>query len=880
MEARVKTVREILYSGDQYLIPFFQRFYSWKPQQWERLRSDLSALLECENDSQHFMGPLVCTPTKHVPTQVPAYQLIDGQQRLTTLTVALAALRDVAKDRGEKELANKISRNFLLNEDEEDLQRFKVLPRLGDREALIAIVNGTGEIDFPESRVDEAWKWFRGVFSRWTLKDHKTTLPKIFNALTNRLSLVVITIDGENPYEIFESLNSTGLPLEESDLIRNYLFMQVPLTGQDKFHKDHWQAFEGMFDKTATDTAVAATGFYRDYLMRNGEYSRAGSTFVEFKEQSRSSGLKPDEQVVELKQFAKYELMIQRPTSIESAELSRALSAIKQLEVTTSHCLIMHLLHRHDRKELDTPNLIGCLDDLASFVMRRSICGEATRSYGRWFPEAIRAIKDDAREDLKQYWLRRGWPDDATFLASLIEFAVYRRESLKCRLILESLERAHKHKEPVVLSTMTVEHVMPQSIGDDSRGKAWQEMLGNDWRKVHDKWLHTLGNLTLSGYNSEMSNNAYPLKRQALVDGNLRLNKYFKDIATWDEAAIKSRASMLAADVANLWPRPPGEYVPGGKIEPKANAGRERRLAFWTEFAALLKSKQVGLQPVDVTGANTLYYPSPVNNVALWTFFNRKQRQMQVGITFRRKWGRKCFDMLCEEKAIIEESFVEPLQWIQGNSPYVFAVLPDASLKDRQDWHGQQEWLATNLQVFAKVILPKLQRLDLALPGPSVNGGTRERHVAFWTAFREFMAESNSSLNVTKPLPQCWNNISIGFSSIKLVAIASTWDSETNSSESNEIRAELVLEGKQAKARFAKLQKLRLQIEAELGESPTWYDQSAVSSKIYFRESAKLLDNSLWPESFAWLKSKLELLHKVMVPHLRALREEEANSAG
>lgn len=878
MDARAKTVREILYSGNQYLIPFFQRFYSWKPQQWERLRSDLSALLESNDDSQHFMGPLVCTPTKHVPTQVPAYQLIDGQQRLTTLTVALAALRDVAKDRGEKELANKISRNFLLNEDEEDLQRYKVLPRLGDREALIAIINGASEIDFPESRVDEAWKWFRGVFSRWTLKDHKTILPKIFNALTNRLSLVVITIDGENPYEIFESLNSTGLPLEESDLIRNYLFMQVPLTGQDKFHKGHWQTFEGMFDKTAADPAVAATGFYRDYLMRNGAYSRAGSTFVEFKEQNRISELKPEEQVAELKRFAKYELMLQRPAGLAPEELSRALSAIQQLEVTTAHCLILNLLHRHDQGHVDTAILIGCLDDLASFVIRRSICGETTRGYARWFPEAIRAIKDDPRGDLRQYWLRRGWPDDATFQASLLEFAIYRRESLKCRLILESLEHAHKHKEPVALGTLTVEHVMPQSIGNDSRGKAWQEMLGENWRKVHEKWLHTLGNLTLSGYNSEMSNNTYIVKQPALADGNIRLNKYFKDVTPWDEASIKSRGIKLAVEVTKLWPRPAGEYVPGGTTEPKSNIGRERRLAFWTEFAALLKAKQVDIQPSDITGANTLYYPSPVNNVELWTFFNRKQREMQVGLSFRRKRGRMHFDHLQDDKEVIGEEFGQTLQWIPGTSPMIYAALPDASLKDRQDWLGQQEWIADRLKSSLDVLFPRLQQFESQLPAKPDTTDTQKRQVEYWAAFREFMLVKGSVLKVTKPLPQCWNTITIGLGTTKLYAIASSSDSETGSFENNEVRAELVLEGKKAKARFAKLSEIREVIDAEFDEPPVWYDQSQVSSKIFFRQSANLLDKAQWPSSFTWLKTKLELLQTVMVPRVQALKQLEVDT--
>jgi hypothetical protein len=142
MDARVKTVREILHSGDQYLIPFIQRFYSWDQMHWKRLLDDLTSLVDSSTEGMHFLGPLVCTPAQHVPREVTAYQLIDGQQRLTTLTLVLISLRDLCREDNLTDLAEEIHEDFLVHKRRSDLQHYKIVPRVGDREALVAILHG------------------------------------------------------------------------------------------------------------------------------------------------------------------------------------------------------------------------------------------------------------------------------------------------------------------------------------------------------------------------------------------------------------------------------------------------------------------------------------------------------------------------------------------------------------------------------------------------------------------------------------------------------------------------------------------------------------------------------------------------------------------
>ena len=200
--------------------------------------------------------------------------------------------------------------------------------------------------------------------------------------------------------------------------------------------------------------------------------------------------------------------------------------------------------------------IVQCLADLSSFVMRRSIVGESTRPYGRWFPEAVRAIKADTVGDLREYWQTRGWPNDQQLTSKLVEFQAYRRERRKCQLILDRLEESYAHKERVDRATLSIEHVLPQTIGDDKSGRQWQDTLGPQWFELHQQWVHTLGNLTLTGYNPDMSNRPFGEKKPALVNSNLVLNSYFETVDNWTVDEIRHRGKTLAIEVAALWPNP------------------------------------------------------------------------------------------------------------------------------------------------------------------------------------------------------------------------------------------------------------------------------------------------------------------------------------
>jgi len=566
MEAHVKSVREILHSGDQFLVPLFQRQYSWTKKEWHNLYKDVVSLIDGGEDAKHFLGPLVCMPFHPVPGEVTPYLIIDGQQRLTTLTLALAALRDIARLNSLNDFADEIHEDYLVHHRRQGLQRLKVVPQFKDCHDYELAIEGQAPGVVEGTGIIGCHSFFKRAWKIPVADTGEPMAQRIRVALTARLSLVAITIDGENPYEIFESLNGKGLPLEEADLIRNFLFMQIPSAEQSRFDDSHWKPFDDLFEAAKlADKRLKSlqTEFYRNYLMRNGRYCRKKTAYVEFKRQYSERALTAIPQVSELQRFAAFELWLRRPELCERDYLRDRLTDIQRIEVTTSHPLLLNLLDRHDRSYLSRDELDECLRDLCSFVIRRTICGEQNRGYGTWFAEAIQTMGAHPSVDLRRYWIEKGWPDDATFIARLTEFPIYLGENKKCRLFLERLERADGHKEAVGLSKLTIEHVLPQTVENDDAGRNWQAMLGPDRAREHEKWVHTLGNLTLTGYNPELGNNTFVAKQAMFARSNVSLNGCFAGSIRWGGAEIKQRGVNLGKLIAGIWPRPDGTpYVP------------------------------------------------------------------------------------------------------------------------------------------------------------------------------------------------------------------------------------------------------------------------------------------------------------------------------
>ncbi len=714
MEAHAKTIRQILESGSQFLIPFFQRSYSWRKPNWKRLWTDIVSLNEDGHRGQHFLGPLVCTIEKAIPGSPSMYLLIDGQQRLTTLSILLAALRDAATQANDKKLAAKIHESYLVHRHEEGLQHYKILPRIGDREVLIAIVDQNIKKDHEQSPLVTAYRYFRRMLDEHCGVDEVATkLSRLFAIVADQLALVVITIDGENPFEIFESLNSTGLPLEESDLIRNFLFMQVPLAKQETFNNQYWKEFEAIFP--GAESGKLATAFYRHFLMRNGDYSKAKSTFVDFKALCSASPMSPELRVKELTKFAEFDRILRDPDLCDEKPIRKALHDITRLDVTTAYPLILNLFARHTAGTLPEPEFVGCLTDLASFVLRRSICGESTRAYGRWFVEAIKSIESSPRVDLQQYWFKRGWPDDAAVGKNLQSFPFYRREPKKLRLILEAIELAKGHKEKVVFDNLQVEHVMPQSIGNSTDGTSWKTMLGESWKEVHESLLHTVGNLTLTAYNPELSNKAYPAKQTEFAKSHLEMNKHFESAPMWAKDAIEKRTALLAKDLMTIWPRPIGgpEYVASPEVPMDTESlihdfGMALSKVLSTEFPQGEFAPKKCSSWMRVKGPRRGFW---------YTFYlDPDERTLAAGIHVtgqrRDEYLALLWDSITwEEQESLEALLGATCSWGLDYHEMSY-YLDEVDLADRDKWPAQHQWILKCFAAFDDCLSAKIKDLS------------------------------------------------------------------------------------------------------------------------------------------------------------------------
>ena len=722
---------------------------------------DIWAMLENGAKPVHFLGPLVCTLPPRLPGNSSAFQLIDGQQRVTTLTILLAAIRDVARSRSLNDFAEEVTENYLLFKRKQGSERYKVLPRLGDREVLMAMIEGHDMTPFATSRVFEAWKYFHRHVQHFSRKDTQKQLTRLLEVITTRLNLVAVLIDGENPYEIFESLNSTGLPLKESDLIRNFVFMELPLARQQEFNDQHWKAFEEMFDSTDTEAAIEMTPFYRDYLMRTGKYSKEDATFVDFKNAHENDVRQPEALVTELKRFAKLDLMLRRPDSVRDARLRDVLRQVAGMEITTAYPLLLNLLDRNDRGQLSMEELCGCLEDLVSFVLRRSLCGETTRTYGKWFVEVITMIREQPRRDLQAYWLSRRWPDDAAVLARLPSFELYRRESTKTRVILEALEKNFGHRERVDLSSLTIEHVMPQTITNNKNGKAWKEMLGADWEKTHETLLHTLGNLTLTGYNTELSNSPFETKQVELANSHLDLNAYFAGLTKWDAVSINQRAADLAARVVSLWPRPATEtaYAASAEAMPEpeglTNAAKAR-LEYWRHLDSRLEDRGVPRDLINPVADSSL--PISIGNTGEANFFlsfNQQRGQIHVSLILTGKIGEKIAQGLEAAKAVIHQELGYQLSWeLNNNGREMFVTDEGIPIRDQNDWPVQHDWFGDRLEDFQRVLQPRVITLEKeVLNDPGLRQAHEQRGLQekYWQSCAAALAGSQLAMRVNDP---------------------------------------------------------------------------------------------------------------------------------
>lgn len=546
MKANETTLQHVIEGTKQYVVPLFQRPYCWDKAQWEILWNDLIEMQDVVTTRSHFIGSIVTLQTQSVPEGVPKYLLIDGQQRLTTTFILLTMLRDTARREGRAELADEIEQTLLVNRFKKGDDHVKLLPTQTDRPAFLQLVQNPGTI--PSGRIGAAYS-----FLDRKLRTEGIDIEVLKGIVVERLAVVSITLGSDdNPYLVFESLNAKGERLTQADLIRNFFFLKIHTDQQEDMHARYWLPMQESLGDQLTE-------FIRHYLIgQDGSFLRGDSVYFRLKE--RLGGGDAIELLQTLYRSAHHYARLLNPKVEPHHELSESLACLQRLDVTTAYPFLLRCYDDFECGKLSADEFTKIVQVIENYVVRRFVCAIPTNQFNKIFPGLYNQVRREAHPTIlagiRAILAGRGYPKEIEFRKALVENSLYGSgdRQAKIRFILGRVERHLAGKEPPKLETETVEHVMPQTLTDD-----WRVHLGEDWETAHALWLHTLGNLTLTGYNSEMSNDDFSAKRQRLTGGTLHLNKLFAGFESWRVADIMTRAELLVEPILSIWPYFGGE---------------------------------------------------------------------------------------------------------------------------------------------------------------------------------------------------------------------------------------------------------------------------------------------------------------------------------
>lgn len=556
MKAEDTLVTSLLEGAKQFIVPIFQRDYSWGTKHCQQLWKDVIRVGSDPKIKGHFLGSVVYVAAEDNSAAITRWLLIDGQQRMTTLTLLLIALRDRIKelqdageDLGEVSTPEELDDYYLRNRHGKGDRRHKLHLRRADHNTLIAQLDGKDIPDAASERVKDNFSFLRDLVSKADVQIVYAGIKKLV------VVDVCLTRGQDDPQMIFESLNSTGVDLTQADLIRNFVLMRLDETSQTQLYEEYWQPIEHAFGRRYR---TEFDKFVKDFLtlqLRPGTPLKAAEIYHEF----RSFFLRTVDKrgvygiLSDLRRFGTYYTAFSLGQE-KQPTLKEAFARLRSL-IEVASPVVLTLYDYHDRaKTLSADEFVEAIELLESFVFRRSVCDMQTRSLGQIFSSlAYRITESQPLLSLKVALYRQGkkrrFPTDAEFREALETRDVY--DMRTCFYLLDRLENFSK--ERIDTSSFTIEHVMPQN--EDLRPE-WRTMLGDDWQVVQETWLHRLGNLTLTGYNSTYSDRPFAEKQKiagGFCDSPLRLNKFIREQSEWTASTIEQRGKQLAEKSLGVW---------------------------------------------------------------------------------------------------------------------------------------------------------------------------------------------------------------------------------------------------------------------------------------------------------------------------------------
>lgn len=581
MKASEAGLLAFLKKAPQFVIPIYQRTYSWTEEECRQLWDDIVRTGSNDALSVHFVGSIVYIESglSQVIDQSPLL-VIDGQQRLTTVTLLLAAL---TRALGDTEPADGFSRRkvrnyYLLNPEELGDRQYKLLLSQTDKASLTALV---GEAELPTERslrITQNFDLFADLIAK-----RQGDLAPVCKGLAKLVIVdVALSREHDNPQLIFESMNSTGRELSQADLIRNFILMGLEPKLQTKLYESYWRPMEVEFGQKAYTTDFDA--FMRHYLtVKTNAIPKVGEVYAAFKGHARGKEVANagvEALVRDIREFSRYYCRMALGTEPDPA-LKLAFHDLRELTVEVAYPMLLELYSDFADGRITRDDFAAAVRLVEAYVFRRAICAIPTASLNKTFATFMKTVKKDRYLESVQATLLllpsyRRFPLDDEFRRDLQTRDLYNFRSRSFWLRrLENYDR----KERVQVDTYTIEHILPQN---PDVPPAWRAALGPEWERIHQTYLHRLGNLTLTGYNSEYRDRPFVEKRDmegGFKESPLRLNAGLGHLDTWNEDAIRARAAKLADKAVEVWKAPslPVELL--ATYRPKAASGKSYTIA-------------------------------------------------------------------------------------------------------------------------------------------------------------------------------------------------------------------------------------------------------------------------------------------------------------
>lgn len=578
-----KFVKYMEGSDKRFVIPVYQRNYDWKIENCKQLYDDLVKIIQ-ENRRSHFFGSIV---SKYNQDSNGEYLIIDGQQRLTTVSLLFLAMYNLL-DKGiivaeAENLKQRIYDEYLVDKYQPKEKRLKLKPVKHDRLAFDKLFADASEY-IRDSHLTVNYNYF---YER--IKDREISIDDLFRAI-QRLDVINIGLNSEdNAQLIFESLNSTGLELSEGDKIRNFILMGLTAQEQEDYYEKYWNKIE-------LHTGYEVSAFIRDYLsVKQQAIPPQKKVYSIFKEFYRTNNYETEQLLAELLQYAKrYGILLGDETSCRA--LNACIQRLIRLETTVTRPFFLEVLRLYDETKLSIEDVTQVFLTAENYVLRRNICDLPTNALNKIFlmlhNEIVRyeSNENNYAEKCKFALLAKKdkarFPDDREFASAFVSKPVYNMYPKNKIYLFERLENGGSAEDKDIYrhcdaGDYSIDHIMPRILTP-----TWKRELGENYEAIHAEWLHRIGNLTLTAYNSKYGNSSFMDKRtmkNGYDESGIRLNVWISTKERWTLTELEERSRLLAQKALSIWPMPATSYKPVEK----------QMIAYTLEDALLMPGRSI-----------------------------------------------------------------------------------------------------------------------------------------------------------------------------------------------------------------------------------------------------------------------------------------------